>query len=128
MGSKPRVLVFCCSWCFPSAANLAVTSRAKTRTIPTMCSGKVDPSFILKAFSSGIDGVMLAACPPGDCHYLGGNYQAMRRIMLLQNTLKQLGIEPERLRLERIAPSDGAGLQSAVNEFADSVAKIGPLL
>ena len=92
-GFEPKVIVFCCNWSSHQGANLGGTSglKAKTRMIRTMCSGKVDPSFILKAFSSGIDGVMLTVCGAGDCHYMAGNYQAMRRIKLLQNMRLETG-------------------------------------
>ena len=92
-----------------------------------MCSGRVEPSFILRAFSSGADGVMVAGCHPGDCHYMSGNYKAQRRVMLLKNTLPQLGIESERLRLEWISASEGTKFQSAVNGFIDEVTELGPL-
>ena len=97
------------------------------RIIRTMCSGRVDPTFILKAFTSGADGVMVAGCHPGDCHYIAGNYKAMRRAILLKNMLPQLGIEPERLRLEWISASEGVKFRDTVNEFIDKVIKLGPL-
>lgn len=128
-GFEPKVIVFCCNWSLQQGAAPVGTSgsKAKTRMIQTMCSGKVDPSFILKAFSYGIDGVMLTVCGAGDCRYMAGNYQAMRRMKLLQNMLQQLGIEPERLRLEWVSTADGAKLQSAVNEFSDKIAALGPV-
>lgn len=128
-GFEPKVVVFYCNWSLHAGADLVGTSGsgAKTKMIQTMCSGKVDPSFILKAFSLGVDGVMLTVCGNGDCHYLAGNYQAMRRVKLLQNMLQQLGIEPERLALEWASTGDGAKLQSAVNEFSDKIATLGPV-
>ena len=128
-GFEPKVIVFCCSWSSHAEAAPVGSSglKSKTRMIRTMCSGKVDPSFILKAFSSGIDGVMLTVCGAGDCHYMAGNYQAMRRMKLLQNMLQQLGIEPERLRLEWVSTADGAKLQSAVSKFVDKIAALGPV-
>lgn len=125
---EPKVMVFCCNWCLSAGSNPAGdSSKAKTKTIRTMCSGKVDPSFIVKAFATGIDGVMLALCRPGDCHYVSGNYQAMRRLMLLQNTLQQLGIEPQRLRVEWISTAEEPKFQCAVNEFIDKIAELGPV-
>jgi len=125
---KPKVMVFCCNWSLFAGANPTTTLlKAKTKVIRTMCSGKVDPSFIVKAFATGIDGVMLTVCHPRDCHYVSGNYQAMRRLTLLQNTLRQLGIEPERLRIEWISTADGQKFQSAAKEFVDKIAELGPI-
>ena len=130
-GFEPKILVFCCNWCSYAGADLAGTSRLKIkpqfRIIRTMCSGRVDPSHILYAFNKGADGVMIAGCHPGDCHYNSGNYKARRRITLLKNMLPQLGIEPERLRLEWISASEAPQFQSAVNEFIDEVTEFGPL-
>jgi len=128
---EPKIIVFCCNWCSYAGADLAGTSRLQMkpyfRIIRTMCSGRVDPTFILKAFTSGADGVMVAGCHPGDCHYIAGNYKAMRRAILLKNMLPQLGIEPERLRLEWISASEGVKFRDTVNEFIDKVIKLGPL-
>ena len=128
---KPKIVVFCCNWCSYAGADLAGTSRMKIkpyfRVIRTMCSGRVEPTFILHAFSNGADGVMIAGCHPGDCHYNSGNYKAMRRVMLLRNMLPQLGIEPERLRLEWISASEASKFRSAVNGFIDEVTERGPL-
>ena len=92
-----------------------------------MCSGRIEPTFIFHAFAQGADGVMIAGCHPGDCHYNAGNYKARRRAMLLKNVLPQLGIEPERLRLEWISASEAPKFQSTVNEFIDQVTELGPL-
>ena len=128
---KPKIIVFCCNWCSYAGADLAGTSRLKIkpyfRIIRTMCSGRIEPSFIFHAFAQGADGVMIAGCHPGDCHYNAGNYKARRRITLLQNILPQLGIEPERLRLEWISASEAPKFQSTVNEFIDTVTELGSL-
>ncbi|TET16821.1 MAG: hydrogenase iron-sulfur subunit [Dehalococcoidia bacterium] len=128
---EPKIIVFCCNWCSYAGADLAGTSRLKIkpyfRIIRTMCSGRIEPSFILQAFAKGADGVMVAGCHPGDCHYMSGNYKAIRRIMLLKNMLPQLGVEPERLRLEWISASEALKFQSVVNEFIDEVTEFGPL-
>ena len=127
----PKIVVFCCNWCSYAGADLAGTSRLKIkphfRVIRTMCSGRVEPSFILQAFKSGADGVMIAGCHPGDCHYISGNYKARRRIRLLKSMLPQFGIEPERLRLEWISASEATKFQSAINEFIDEVSGLGPI-
>ena len=130
-GFEHKIIVFCCNWCSYAGADLAGTSRLKIkpnfRTIRTMCSGRIEPSFIVHAFAKGADGVMIAGCHPGDCHYDSGNYKARRRAMLLKNMLPQLGIEPERLRLEWISASEASKFQSTVNEFIDEITELGPL-
>jgi len=130
-GFEPKIIVFCCNWCSYAGADLAGTSRLKIkphfRTIRTMCSGRIEPSFIVHAFARGADGVMIAGCHPGDCHYNSGNYKALRRAMLLKNMLPQLGIEPERLRLEWISASEASKFQSTVNAFIDEITGLGPL-
>ena len=92
-----------------------------------MCSGRIEPTFILHAFVKGADGVMVAGCHPGDCHYNSGNYKTRRRMALLQNMLTQFGIEPERLRLEWISAAEAPQFQSKVNDFIDEVTKLGSL-
>ena len=128
---KPKIVVFCCNWCSYAGADLAGTSRMKIkpyfRVIRTMCSGRIEPTFVFQAFAQGADGVMIAGCHPGDCHYNSGNYKAMRRVMLLRNMLPQLGIEPERLRLEWISASEASKFRSAVNGFIDKVTELGSL-
>jgi len=130
-GFKPKIIVFCCNWCSYAGADLAGTSRLKInpnfRVIRTMCSGRVEPTFIFHAFAKGADGVMIAGCHPGDCHYSSGNYKARRRVLLLKKTLPQLGIEPERLRVEWISASEGARFRDQVNEFIDEITALGPL-
>ena len=127
----PKIVVFCCNWCSYAGADLAGTSRLKIkpyfRVIRTMCSGRIEPTFIFHAFTQGADGVMVAGCHPGDCHYNSGNYKARRRIMLLKNMLPQLGIESERLRLEWISASEAPKFRSAVNGFIDEITELGPL-
>ena len=128
---NPKIVLFCCNWAAYIREDLAGTSRSGIkpyfRIIRTMCSGRVDPSFILHAFAKGADGVMTTGCHPGDCHYTSGNLKAVRRIMLLKNMLPQLGIEPERLKLEWISVDEGAKFQSVVNEFIDKITELGPL-
>jgi F420-non-reducing hydrogenase iron-sulfur subunit len=130
-GFEPKIVVFCCNWCSYTGADLAGTSRLKIkpnfRVIRTMCSGRVEPTFIFYAFARGADGVMVAGCHPGDCHYSTGNYKTGRRVMLLRKVLSQLGIEPERLRLEWISASEGTKFQSTVNTFIDEITELGPL-
>jgi len=98
------------------------------RPIRVMCSGRVEPEFILKAFKAGADGVLVLGCHPGDCHYLEGNYKTMRRIALLKKILSQLGIEDERLRLEWVSASEGGRFVSITNEMTEQIRKLGPFL
>ena len=127
----PRIILFCCNWNAYATIDLTDTSTLTNdpnfRIIRTMCSGKIEPSFIFQAFAQGVDGVMVAGCNPGDCHYNSGNLKARRRLMLLNNMLTQFGIEPERLKLEWISASEGPQFQSAVNGFIDEVTKLGPI-
>ena len=128
---EPKIIVFCCNWCSYAGADLAGTSRLKIkpnfRVIRTMCSGRVEPSFILHALAKGADGVMVAGCHPGDCHYSTGNYKARRRVMLLKKALPQLGIEPERLRLEWISASEGEKYARVVRSMTEDIRSLGPL-
>ncbi len=127
----PRIILFCCNWNAYVTTDLTGTSTLTNdpnfRIIRTMCSGKIEPSFIFQAFAQGVDGVMVAGCNPGDCHYHSGNFKARRRLMLLNNMLTQFGIEPERLKMEWIPASGGSEFPSAVSGFVDQVAKLGPL-
>ncbi|MDP2917820.1 MAG: hydrogenase iron-sulfur subunit [Dehalococcoidia bacterium] len=129
---EPRIVGFLCNWCAYTGADLAGTSRLKyapnVDIIRVMCSGRVDPTFILKAFQLGADGVLICGCHPGDCHYSGGNYKAARRIAILKKLLKQFGIEPERLRLDWVSASEGERFASVVNEMTAQIRKLGPLM
>ncbi len=125
---KPKIIIFRCNWGTCAGTDFADTlNNHNLRTIRTMCSGRIEPTFVFQAFAQGADGVMIAGCPPGDCHYNSGNYKAMRRVMLLRNMLAQLGIEPERLKLEWISASEASKFCSSVNGFIDEVTERGPL-
>ena len=127
---EPVIVGFFCSWCTATAADLAGTIRMQyppnVRPIRTMCSSSVDPVYVLRAWLNA-DAVIVGGCSPGDCHYVSGNYKTRRRVLLLKKTLPQLGIEPERLRLEWISASEGAKFRSTVNEFIEQVTELGPL-
>jgi len=123
----PKVVLFCCCWGACADIDVIDTANNNLRTIRTMCSGRVEPTFVFQAFAQGADGVMVAGCHPGDCHYNTGNYKSRRRLMLLKNTLSQLGIEPERLNLEWISASEASKLRSSVNGFINKVTGLGPL-
>ena len=130
-GFEPLILGFACNWCTYAGADLAGTSRIQyppnIRVIRVMCSGRVDPTFILKAFAGGVDGVLIGGCHPGDCHYIEGNHKARRRIELLRNMLGEFGIEPERVRLEWVSASEGARFAQVVADFTKTLKELGPL-
>ncbi len=128
---EPRIIAFFCNWCTYLAADLAGTSRLKyapnVRVIRLMCSGRVDPQFVLRAFAEGADGVLIGGCHPGDCHYQEGNYKTLRRFVLLRRTLKQMGIEEDRFRLEWISAAEGDRVRAVVNDMVEKVRALGPL-
>jgi F420-non-reducing hydrogenase iron-sulfur subunit len=128
---EPVIIGFTCNWCSYRAADVAGTTRLKyapnVRLIRLMCSGRIDPTFVLKALADGADGVLITGCHPGDCHYLEQNYKAMRRHRLLQRTLVQLGIEPERVHLTWASAAEGAQLAETIDRFVEQVRALGPL-
>lgn len=127
---EPNIVAFFCNWCTYTAADLAGTSRLSyppnIRIIRVMCSGMVDPKYVIKAFLEGADGVLVSGCNPGDCHYINGNYKARRRIKLLKEILPRFGFESERLRLTWIAASDGVLLAEAMQDLVDQIKALGP--
>ncbi len=128
---EPRIVGFLCRWCSYTGADLAGTSRmqypANLAAIRVMCSGRVDPTFVVKALKDGADGVLIAGCHPGDCHYSEGNYKAMRRYPMLLNLLEQFGIDRARVRLEWISASEGERFAEVVTEFTEQLKTLGPL-
>jgi F420-non-reducing hydrogenase iron-sulfur subunit len=128
---EPVIVGFTCNWCSYRAADLAGTARIKyppnIRLIRLMCSGRLDPTFVLKALSSGADGVLITGCHPGECHYVEQNYKAMRRFLLLQRTLAQFGIEPQRVRLVWASAAEGHRLAEEINNMVEEVRQLGPL-
>jgi F420-non-reducing hydrogenase iron-sulfur subunit len=131
MNFEPKIVGFLCNWCSYRGADLAGTARTKyapnVRIIRVMCSARVEPTFILKAFQSGADGVLVLGCHPGDCHYSEGNYKTMRRLPLLKKMLAQMGIEEGRLRLDWVSASEGDKFAALVNEMTETVRALGPL-
>ena len=129
-GFEPQILCFACNWCSYAGADLAGVSRIQyspnIRIIRVMCSGRIDPTFVLKAFYEGIDGVLICGCHIGDCHYIDGNHKTARRIPLLKKLLVQLGIEEERVRLEWVSASEGERFASVVNETTEQIRRLGP--
>jgi len=128
---NPKIVAFLCNWCTYTGADLAGVSRLKSspcvRIIRVMCSGRVDPSFIIKAFKHGADGVFIGGCHIGDCHYSEGNYKTMRRVEFMKMFLEDFGIDPRRLRLEWISASEGDKYAAKTLEFEAEIRELGPL-
>lgn len=128
---QPKIVGFLCNWCSYRAADLAGTARIQhaqnVRIIRVMCSGRVEPTFVLKALSLGADAVLIAGCHPGECHYIEQNYKAMRRYEMLMHTLRQMGIEEERVRLVWASAAEGQQLAEAIDKMVADVRKLGPL-
>ena len=126
---KPLIVAFCCNWCSYAGADLAGSGRLsypeEVKIIRVPCSCRVNPLFILKAFQKGADGVILAGCHPGDCHYSTGNYFTRRRMTLLFSMLDYLGIERERTRVEWISAAEGAKFANTMNEFTQQIKMLG---
>ena len=130
MNFQPTIVSFLCNWCSYTGADLAGTSRIKyapnVRIIRVMCSGRIDPTFVLKSFQEGADGVLICGCHPGDCHYQEGNYSCLKRYHLLQKYIEQMGINPARLRLEWISASEGKQFAELADEMTETMIKLGP--
>ena len=128
---EPKIIGFFCNWCSYRAADGAGTARIKhapnVRVVRLMCSGRVDPTFVLKALALGADGVLIAGCHPGECHYIEQNYKTMRRFALLQHTLRQLGISERRVRLVWASAAEAAHLAKAIDELVEDIRTLGPL-
>jgi F420-non-reducing hydrogenase iron-sulfur subunit len=128
---EPRLVAFFCNWCTYTAADLAGVSRMKhaanVRIIRVMCSGRVDPQFVLEAFAKGADGVLIGGCHIGDCHYVEGNYKALRRVRMLRRLLRGMGIVDDRFRLEWISASEGEKVKLVINDMVAKVRALGPL-
>ena len=127
---KPKIVGFLCNWCSYAGADLAGVSRIQyppnLRVVRVMCSGRVHPTFILEAFRNGADGILVAGCHPGDCHYISGNHKAENRVLMLKKTLEQLGLEPERLRLEWVSASEGDRFAMVIKDMTKELTKLGP--
>ena len=130
MEYNPQIIAFLCKWCSYTGADLAGTSRMEykpnVRAIRVMCSGRIEPTFVLKAFRQGADGVLICGCHPGDCHYQEGNYRCLRRFHMLQKYIQQMGIEPERMKLEWISASEGKQYAELINSFTQTISDLGP--
>ncbi len=128
---EPVIIGFTCNWCSYRAADLAGTARVKyppnVRLIRLMCSGRLDPTFVIKALSGGADGVLISGCHPGECHYIEQNYKALRRFLLLRRTLAQLGVEPERVKLVWASAAEGVRLAAEITKMVEEIRALGPL-
>ena len=128
---EPRIIAFCCNWRAYVGADIAGTSRLQyppnIRIIRVMCCGRMDPTFVLSAFSWGADGVMILGCHPGDCHYIKGNFMAEKRMPFLRQALQHMGIEEERLKLNWVSASEGHKFAYLANEMVDKLKELGPI-
>lgn len=129
---EPTIIAFVCNWCTYTAADLAGTSRKQypgnVRLIKVMCTGMVDPKYVIKAFLQGADAVLVSGCHPGDCHYINGNYKARRRMKLLLDVLDNFGIDKKRLRLTWIGASDGIEFAETIHTIVNETRAAGPLI
>jgi F420-non-reducing hydrogenase iron-sulfur subunit len=127
---NPTIIGFLCNWCSYTGADLAGTARMKIpaslRVVRVMCSGRIDPLFVLKGYLKGADGIMMMGCHPGDCHYQKGNYNARRRYVMLQSIFETLGLDKERIGLWWVSASEAPRYAQVTKEFADKVNKLGP--
>ncbi|NHI92235.1 MAG: hydrogenase iron-sulfur subunit [Candidatus Lokiarchaeota archaeon] len=126
----PRIVAFLCNWCGYAGADLAGVSRfqypTNIRVIRIMCSGRVQPSFILESFKNGADGVLVCGCHIGDCHYISGNEYAENRFKKTQQIIETLGIDPKRIRLEWVSAAEGAKFAGVVDSFVKQLQELGP--
>ena len=128
---EPNIIGFLCNWCSYAGADLAGTSRIQyppnVKIIKVMCSGRVNPMYIINAFQQGADGVLVSGCHPGDCHYTHGNYLARRRIATMKKLLEFMGIEPDRVRMTWVSAAEGRKYADVVREVTNDIKKLGPM-
>ena len=127
---EPKIIAFCCNWCSYAGADLAGASKIQYPSnvviIRAMCSGMVHPNFVIDALTNGADGVLMCGCHPGDCHYLEGNIKAEKRAEALDLMLEDLGLEPERFRLEWVSASEGKKFAEVVQNMTNTLKQLGP--
>ena len=127
---EPKIIGFLCNWCSYTGADLAGTSRLQyppnIRIIKVMCSGRVNPQFVLKAFQEGADGVLVSGCHPGDCHYIEGNYHAKRKLTLTTDLMEFMGVDPKRFQISWVSASEGKKFAEVVTKFTAQVKELGP--
>jgi F420-non-reducing hydrogenase iron-sulfur subunit len=127
---QPKILAIICNWCSYAGADLAGGARTQyptdVRAIRVMCTGRIDPLFVMKAFQDGADGVLISGCHFGDCHYLEGNFKAAKRMFLMKNILKNIGLEDKRLRMTFVSASEGAKWAAVIEDVVDTIKELGP--
>jgi F420-non-reducing hydrogenase iron-sulfur subunit len=130
-GFEPNIVAFVCNWCSYGGADIAGSMKLhytpNVKLIRVMCSGRVDPEFIMEAFQGGADGVMVLGCHPGDCHYIEGNYKTLKRHNILKPLLDQFNIEQDRLYLDWVSASEGEKFARLINDMNDRITRLGPL-
>ncbi len=130
MNFEPKLVGFLCKWCSSAGADLAGVSRKSypSNLIPITvnCSGRIDVSYVVRAFHDGADGVLISGCHPGDCHYNSGNYKAWRRVALLKHVLEEFGLNPDRVKLEWISATEGEKFAQTVKGFTSEIKELGP--
>lgn len=128
---EPMIIGFTCNWCSYRAADMAGTGRIKypanVRLVRLMCSGRLDPTFVMKALAGGADGVLITGCHPGECHYIEQNYKALRRVTLLKRVLEPMGIDPRRVKLVWASAAEGLHLAQEITNFVDEIRELGAL-
>ena len=127
---EPKIIGFCCNWCTYAGADLAGVSRLQMpsdfRMIRVMCSGTIDPLFVMEAFQKGADGIFIGGCHIGDCHYQTGNHRTKKRVAILKKILSYLGIDPRRVRLEWVSAAEGQKFAQVVTDFVAEIKRLGP--
>jgi F420-non-reducing hydrogenase iron-sulfur subunit len=127
---EPKIVAFLCNWCTYAGADLAGTSRIQyppnIKVVRVMCSGSIDPVYVMKPLLEGVDGVFIGGCHPGDCHYVSGNYKARRRITVLKSILKELGFEEERVKIRWVSASEGQRFADTIKEMVADLKRLGP--
>lgn len=128
---EPNIVAFLCNWCSYAGADLAGTARIEyppnVKVIRVMCSGRMNPNFVMNALQQGADGVLVSGCHPGECHYMEGNYIARRRFILMRKLMEYVGIEPERFRVSWVSASEGEKFKNVIAEVTEDIRKIGPI-
>lgn len=128
---EPNIVAFLCNWCSYAGADLTGTTRTHypptVKVIRVMCTGRVNPLFVLQALRQGADGVLISGCHPGECHYLKGNFLARRRFLLMKNLLEYIGINPSRIRMSWVSASEGKKFADVITEVTEDIKKLGPL-
>jgi F420-non-reducing hydrogenase iron-sulfur subunit len=127
---EPKIIGFCCNWCAYAGADLAGINRTQyppnIRMIRVMCSGTIDPLFVMEAFQKGADGIFIGGCHIGDCHYQTGNHRTKKRVAILKKILSYLGIDPRRVRLEWVSAAEGQKFAQVVTDFVAEIKRLGP--